>query len=186
MDHQWKRPSEAGNLFNENDNEYEVTWLLAFLERAAASLSHSLLSQMRRGMASEASEENPNTMKDSRSSSLSYLLRGNAAVRLKMEMKTCWPNFEKNKNLIKLLVGRNVGLLIPGSYQKKVQPMALSQRAPLYWTVFAFPASLGVPHFTYICNYVVLYYKGQMLTKSDWSFSGCSRTPIPWMTAFHK
>lgn len=65
------------NLFNENDNGYEVTWLLAFLE------SHSLLSQMNSGMTDEASGENPNTMKDSRSSSLSYLLRGDGAVILK-------------------------------------------------------------------------------------------------------
>lgn len=62
-----------------------MTWLLALLERDVGPLSHSLLSQMKRGMGDEALGENPNTMKDSRSSSLSYLLRGDAAVRLEME-----------------------------------------------------------------------------------------------------
>ncbi len=64
-----------------------MTWLLALLEHAVAPLSHSLLSQMKRAISDEASGENPNTTKDSRSSSLSYLLRGDAAVRLEMEMK---------------------------------------------------------------------------------------------------
>lgn len=63
-----------------------MTWLLlTLLERNVAPLSHSLLSQMKRGMGDEAVGENANTMKDSRSSSLSYLLRGDAALRLQME-----------------------------------------------------------------------------------------------------
>lgn len=49
--------------------------------------------------------------------------RGDAAVRLEMEMRKCWPTFEKFKKkkifIKKLLMGRNVGLLIPGSDQKK-------------------------------------------------------------------